>query len=78
MDEQRALLDMLMGKNRDKLPTDSDRGMHYSDPQVCKHYLVAFCPHDLFRNTKSDLGPCTLIHDDILKSEYVFGWGRVI
>ena len=26
--------------------------------QVCRHYLVKFCPHDLFTNTKSDLGPC--------------------
>ncbi|MPC20573.1 Luc7-like protein 3 [Portunus trituberculatus] len=38
---------------------------------VCRHYLVKFCPHDLFTNTKSDLGPCEkTIHDEELKREF--------
>ena len=32
-----------------------------------KYYIVHFCPHDLFTNTKADLGTCGKIHDDALK-----------
>lgn len=38
--------------------------------QVCHYHLVAFCPHDLFPNTKSDLGVCEKIHDDALRSDF--------
>jgi len=37
---------------------------------VCKHYLVNFCPNSLFTNTKADIGPCNLVHDDYLRKEY--------
>ena len=37
---------------------------------VCKKYLVKFCPNDLFHNTKSDLGRCLKMHDDRLKQAY--------
>nr|XP_054763741.1 LOW QUALITY PROTEIN: luc7-like protein 3 [Lytechinus pictus] len=37
---------------------------------VCKHYLVDFCPNELFVNTRSDLGQCEKIHDDHLKKDY--------
>ncbi|KAF7732053.1 Luc7-like protein 3 [Apophysomyces ossiformis] len=40
------------------------------DESVCKHYLVSFCPSQLFTNTKSDLGPCDKIHNDRLKERY--------
>lgn len=32
--------------------------------QFCKLYLVKFCPHDLFVNTRADLGVCARVHDD--------------
>ena len=32
--------------------------------QFCKLYLVKFCPHDLFVNTRADLGACSRVHDD--------------
>lgn len=38
MDDARALLDQLMGKDRDK-PPEQRRARHFSDPDVCKHYL---------------------------------------
>jgi hypothetical protein len=38
--------------------------------KVCKHSLIGFCPHDLFVNTKADLGPCNKIHDEGLKNQY--------
>jgi hypothetical protein len=41
-----------------------------TDPKVCKSFLVGSCPHDLFTNTKQDIGPCPKAHNDALKSEY--------
>ncbi|PIO59970.1 hypothetical protein TELCIR_18550 [Teladorsagia circumcincta] len=29
-----------------------------NDPDICKYYIVGFCPHDMFVNTKADLGAC--------------------
>lgn len=37
---------------------------------MCKHFLCGYCPSELFTNTKADLGPCTLIHDEPLRKEY--------
>lgn len=31
---------------------------------------MKFCPHDLFVNTRADLGPCGRIHDDEAKQKY--------
>jgi hypothetical protein len=31
---------------------------------------VKFCPHDLFVNTRADLGQCAKIHDDEAKALY--------
>jgi hypothetical protein len=45
MDEARALLDQLMGKDRDK-PPEQRRARHFSDPDVCKHFLCGGkCSH---------------------------------
>lgn len=41
-----------------------------TDPKVCRSYLVGTCPHDLFTNTKQDLGPCPKVHSEGLKTEY--------
>src|SRR5271167_2611283 len=41
-----------------------------TSPQVCRSYLVGTCPHDLFTNTKQDLGPCPKFHPENLKIEY--------
>jgi len=41
-----------------------------TDPKVCRSYLVGTCPHDLFTNTKQDLGPCSRVHSEALKAEY--------
>ncbi|KAJ1913965.1 splicing factor [Mycoemilia scoparia] len=42
----------------------------FKKSEVCKNYLVNFCPKLLFTNTKADLGPCNLVHDDKLKEAY--------
>jgi hypothetical protein len=33
-------------------------------------YIVDFCPHELFTNTKADLGACSKVHDDAMKRMY--------
>ncbi|XP_074648335.1 luc7-like protein 3 [Tubulanus polymorphus] len=69
--EAARLLDELMGRNRNLPSTDLNNSIRWNDDEVCKYYLVSFCPHDLFVNTKADLGPCAKLHDDNLKAEYV-------
>lgn len=70
--DPKALLDELMGKDRD-LPLDQQKKkrLQFDDPQVCHYHLVAFCPHDLFPNTKSDLGACEKLHDDALRADFL-------
>jgi len=71
VDSTRALLDELMGKDRNAMPAQrSNRDIHFSDPEICKFYICGFCPNDLFTNTKSDLGPCTKLHDDHCKQMF--------
>ena len=41
-----------------------------TDPKVCRSYLVGTCPHDLFTNTKQDIGMCPKVHSEPLKLEY--------
>ncbi|GJC98755.1 U1 snRNP splicing complex subunit [Colletotrichum higginsianum] len=64
--EQRKLLEQLMGGSA------SSRGASLSmtDPKVCRSFIVGTCPHDLFTNTKQDLGPCPKQHSEALKAEY--------
>jgi len=67
-----AMLDELMGRNRNLAPDDeNNRETKWSDSEVCRYYLVLFCPHDLFTNTKADMGPCGKIHDDDLKTKFM-------
>ncbi len=60
MDDQRALLDMLMGKTRN-LPDslkNTVKEISFHDREVCKHFMCGLCPYILFNATKSDLGRC--------------------
>jgi len=71
VDATRALLDELMGKDRNIHPTEkTNRIIHFTDPDICKFYICGFCPHELFTNTKSDLGPCKQVHDDACKEDF--------
>ncbi|XP_051122986.1 uncharacterized protein LOC127245886 [Andrographis paniculata] len=72
MDAQRALLDELMGSARN-LTDEEKKGykeIKWDDKDVCGCYMVRFCPHDLFVNTRSDLGVCPKIHDPKLKESF--------
>ena len=37
-----------------------------TDPKACRSFLVGTCPHDLFTNTKQDLGACPRVHSETL------------
>ena len=41
-----------------------------TDPKACRSYIAGTCPHDLFTNTKQDLGSCPRVHSEALKAEY--------
>ncbi|KAA6423541.1 MAG: LUC7 N terminus domain-containing protein [Trebouxia sp. A1-2] len=71
-DAMRAMLDELMGKERN-VPLDQRKGtdMRFNDPEVCKYALAGLCPYGLFKNTKSDLGVCKYtVHDDDVQYGY--------
>uniref|UniRef100_A0A182FKB1 Spliceosome subunit n=1 Tax=Anopheles albimanus TaxID=7167 RepID=A0A182FKB1_ANOAL len=73
VDVARQLLDELMGRNRNLDPTASAKEVSWADEEVrwfCPYFLVKFCPHDLFVNTRADLGQCTKLHDDEAKRLY--------
>lgn len=83
-DYARKLLDELMGPDRNQ---DRKTVKHFWDDDVCKDYLVDYCPNQLFLNTKSDLGNqlarlfiilttfvigiCPLRHEEKMKDEYL-------
>ena len=71
MDHLRKALNELMGTDRNmSLAEKWKHKEHFDDPDVCKYYLMGFCPHDLFPNTKADLGPCPKRHDEAFKRMY--------
>ncbi|CAK9010764.1 unnamed protein product [Durusdinium trenchii] len=71
MDATRALLDSLMGKDRNAAP-DSKR-QSFKDPDVCKYHLVGDCPHEMWVNQggkaspNSPVGPCKKQHSEAMR-----------
>ncbi|KAJ8986118.1 hypothetical protein NQ317_005588 [Molorchus minor] len=61
------LLDELMGRNRNVAPNEKVKELNWEDPEYCKYFLAKFCPHDLFVNTRADLGACSKVHDEEVK-----------
>lgn len=61
------LLDELMGRNRNIAPNEKKKELNWEDQEFCPFYLVKFCPHDLFVNTRADLGACAKVHDEEAK-----------
>ncbi|TVY22713.1 U1 snRNP-associated protein [Lachnellula hyalina] len=64
--EQRKLLEQLMGAGASSRSSQ----LSITDPKICRSFLAGTCPHDLFTNTKQDLGPCPKVHSEPLKTEY--------
>jgi hypothetical protein len=51
-------------------PESAAEKVNLSDRKLCPYYLVEYCPHELFTNTKSDLGPCTREHDEHARAAF--------
>jgi hypothetical protein len=69
--EQRKLLEQLMGDTMMSAPGMAKQpALAITDAQVCRSYLCGSCPHDLFTNTKQDLGSCSKVHQPNLREEY--------
>jgi len=66
----RRQLDALMGTNRDGDDPSGVTLKHFSDRDVCKYYLCGCCPHDLFQNTKKEMGVCPNLHSEPLRIQY--------
>ena len=69
MEGLRKTLDNLMGKDRN-LPIKEQilRKKHFDDQDVCKFFLIGFCPHELFTHVKSsNIGECRYRHDQQFK-----------
>ncbi|KAK4506492.1 hypothetical protein PRZ48_000224 [Zasmidium cellare] len=69
--EQRKLLEQLMGDQLMAGPgAHKQTALTITDPKVCRSFLCGSCPHDLFTNTKQDLGNCLKQHPANLREEY--------
>lgn len=67
-DQIRAMLDQLMGTGRNG---ENNRfQVRFSDPKVCKSFLLSCCPHEILSSTRMDLGECPKIHDLALRADY--------
>jgi len=72
MEGLRKTLDNLMGKDRN-LPIKEQilKQKHFDDPDVCKFFLIGFCPHELFTYVKSsNIGECHYRHDQQFKINF--------
>ncbi|XP_066989093.1 putative RNA-binding protein Luc7-like 1 isoform X2 [Macrobrachium rosenbergii] len=67
-DQMRAMLDQLMGTARNG--DDTRFRVKFTDPRVCKSFLLSCCPHEILSSTRMDLGECYKIHDLALRADY--------
>ena len=75
LDQQRALLEQLMGMERDvPLSERTGKKRMFYDPDICKYHVAGISPYTLFKGTKSDLcihsGPYTKILDDECQKQF--------
>lgn len=69
--EQRKLLEQLMGDQLMSIPgATKQTQLQITDKSVCRSYLCGSCPHDLFTNTKQDMGPCRQAHLPNLREQF--------
>uniref|UniRef100_A0A914VYA6 LUC7-like protein n=1 Tax=Plectus sambesii TaxID=2011161 RepID=A0A914VYA6_9BILA len=68
--EQMAqMLNELMGPRRNAVAGENIE-IRFDDEEVCKFFLVGYCPNEMFVNTKTDLGPCGKMHDEGMRKAY--------
>lgn len=49
---------MIVARNMTDEEKKGYKEVSWDDREACGFYMVRFCPHDLFVNTRSDLGMC--------------------
>ncbi|XP_014259207.1 putative RNA-binding protein Luc7-like 1 isoform X1 [Cimex lectularius] len=67
-DQIKAMLDQLMGTGRNG--ENNRYHVKFSDPKVCKSFLLGCCPHEILSSTRMDLGECPKIHDLALRADF--------
>jgi len=70
MDDARALLNSLMGGDRNDTNKGERKVRTFKESEFCRHYLIGLCPHTLFKNTKVDLGSCEKEHDEHIRETF--------
>eukprot|EP00931_Biecheleriopsis_adriatica_P064280 TRINITY_DN39086_c0_g1_i1.p1 TRINITY_DN39086_c0_g1~~TRINITY_DN39086_c0_g1_i1.p1 ORF type:complete len:366 (+),score=123.83 TRINITY_DN39086_c0_g1_i1:70-1167(+) len=66
----RAMLDALMGPNRDKAPGETKQE-DWRDRKVCKKFLIGFCPYDkAVLGGRRSIEPCSKIHNEMLREAF--------
>ena len=66
--QMRAMLDQLMGTQRDG--GSGSNATRFDNDDVCKTFLMGCCPNDILTGTRADIGECRKIHDLALKADY--------
>jgi len=72
MNKARAMMDSLMGPNRDEAVKDKKLAKSaFKDHGVCKSFLIGLCPLDpTYLGGKRKFKPCSLIHSEIMKEQF--------
>lgn len=72
IDQTRALLDELMGSDRNvrERKKRRSRRKRWFHKDVCQNYLCGWCPQRQFQGTRVDIGFCNKVHNGILRDEF--------
>ncbi|CAE7943254.1 crop [Symbiodinium sp. KB8] len=73
MNKARAMLDALMGPNRNEKEVDKAKAKEkFKDPGVCKSFLIGLCPLDrAYLGGKRQFKPCEKIHSEIMRDQFI-------
>ncbi|PXF49961.1 Luc7-like protein [Gracilariopsis chorda] len=71
-DSVRAQLDKLLGPDRNGPLTNTanHEPPNYRDSKYCKHFLLGFCPNDLYIKQRSEPGSCRCEHSEAAKQAF--------
>ncbi|OLQ06247.1 Luc7-like protein [Symbiodinium microadriaticum] len=70
MNKARAMLDALMGPQRDQ--KKDENAEDWKDKSICKGYLIGFCPFDKFVvGGKRGIDPCDKIHSEVIREKFL-------
>lgn len=69
MNKARAMLDALMGPQRDQ--KKDENAEDWKDKSICKGFLVGFCPFDKsVVGGKRSMDPCDKIHSEVIREKF--------